>query len=111
MRRAIDSPSAATTFVSWTVNGPTSSPARTDSAGFLFVDETTHLVGAVGAAGRADLDLKVERRADGTLWLTPGRASVTWDLRGAHGTPAAPGVYLVRLTAASRSITRRVVVL
>src|SRR5947209_8572901 len=32
MRRAIDSPSAATVFVSWTVNGPTSSTARTDSA-------------------------------------------------------------------------------
>jgi hypothetical protein len=61
--------------------------ARTDSAGFLFVDEITHLVGAVGAASRGDLDLKVERHTDGTLWLTPGRASVTSTLFAA--TPVA----------------------
>lgn len=51
--------------------------ARRDSAGFLFLDETSRKLGVIGAATRADLDFSVERHADGTTWIVPGRGGVT----------------------------------
>ncbi|HXT15491.1 MAG TPA: hypothetical protein VN706_07655 [Gemmatimonadaceae bacterium] len=51
--------------------------ARADSAGFLFLDETTKRVGTVSSAARTDLDFTVERQADGSLWFAPGRSAVT----------------------------------
>lgn len=52
-------------------------PARPDSAGFLFFDETAHKTGTVAGVQRTDLDFTIERQADGSLWLTPGRSGVT----------------------------------
>jgi flagellar hook assembly protein FlgD len=40
-----------------------------------------------------------------------GRGSLSWDLRDARGAPAPSGVYLVRLAAGPRALTRKVVVL
>ena len=57
-----------------------STTARRDSAGFLFLDETTRTIGRVSSAARTDLDVIVERRADGTLWFAPGRSGVTMTL-------------------------------
>lgn len=51
--------------------------SRADSAGFLFLDEVSHKIGVVGAAGRSDGDFIVERHADGSLWLSPARSGVT----------------------------------
>ncbi|MFI5230390.1 MAG: hypothetical protein ACHQWU_15050 [Gemmatimonadales bacterium] len=51
--------------------------SRADSSGFLFIDDTTQRLGVVTRSTRADLDLKVERHADGTLWVTPGRTGAT----------------------------------
>ena len=50
---------------------------RTDSAGFLFFDPVSKAYGRVGATSRTDLDFIVEKRNDGSLWLTPGRTGVT----------------------------------
>jgi hypothetical protein len=54
-----------------------STAARTDSAGFLFLDESSHALGVVVASARPDLDFTIERRADGSLWITPGRSGST----------------------------------
>jgi hypothetical protein len=51
--------------------------ARTDSAGFFFTDSITKKLGQVGASDRTDADFTIERRSDGTLWLTPARSGVT----------------------------------
>lgn len=70
---------------------------RTDSAGFLFFDDVAKKSGTVGSTARTDLDFTVERHADGTLWLAPGRAGVTMMLysqvpvAGLTSIDAAPG--------------------
>ncbi|MEP6493826.1 MAG: hypothetical protein ABJF01_14190 [bacterium] len=53
---------------------------RRDSSGFLFLDEVSHKIGAVGSSTRTDLDFTVERHQDGTLWFAPGRTGVTMGL-------------------------------
>lgn len=53
------------------------STARPDSAGFVFFDDVANKAGVVGASSRTDLDFRLERHTDGTLWLTPARTSVT----------------------------------
>jgi hypothetical protein len=50
--------------------------ARPDSSGFLFFDETNRRLGVVAASARTDLDVTVERHADGSLWFAPARAGV-----------------------------------
>jgi hypothetical protein len=60
------------------------SAAKRDSAGFLFLDETTRAIGSVASATRTDLDFTVERHADGTLWFAPGRSGVTMTLYSAQ---------------------------
>jgi hypothetical protein len=50
---------------------------KRDSAGFLFYDPVARAYGSVGSATRTDVDFIVERRTDGSLWLTPGRTGVT----------------------------------
>lgn len=42
--------------------------------------------------------------------IGPGRWSTSWDGRGRSNSPVPPGIYLVRLTAGSRSLTRRIVI-
>jgi len=54
-----------------------STVARTDSSGFVFLDDTTHRMGVVTRSARTDLDFRLERHADGTLWITPVRAAST----------------------------------
>ena len=51
--------------------------ARADSSGFLFADDTAHLLGVVTRSSRADLDFMIERHDDGSLWLTPARTGAT----------------------------------
>lgn len=53
------------------------STARRDSAGFLFYDDVAKKPGVVAPATRADLDIVIERQADGTTWLVPARAATT----------------------------------
>jgi hypothetical protein len=53
---------------------------RTDSSGFLFLDETTKKIGTVAASSRTDLDFTIEKHSDGTLWFAPGRSGVTLGL-------------------------------
>jgi hypothetical protein len=48
--------------------------SKSDSAGFVFNDETPHLLGVVAPATRTDADFSVSRHADGTLWISPARA-------------------------------------
>ena len=50
---------------------------RPDSSGFSFFDETSRRSGVVAAATRTDLDVSVERHADGSLWFAPARSGVT----------------------------------
>jgi hypothetical protein len=59
------------------------SAANRDSAGFLFFDETVKRTGVVATTARSDLDVTVERRTDGSLWLTPARAGVAMTLYSA----------------------------
>jgi len=47
---------------------------RTDSAAFVFNDQSATKLGVVGLATRADADFIVNRHTDGTIWLTPARA-------------------------------------
>lgn len=54
-----------------------STAAHSDSAGFLFFDETSHALGVVASSGRADLDFTIVRHSDGSLWITPGRTGST----------------------------------
>lgn len=51
--------------------------ARSDSSGFLFLDETSRRLGVVAASARTDLDLTIERHSDGSLWFAPARSGVT----------------------------------
>jgi hypothetical protein len=53
---------------------------RRDSSGFLFFDDATRKLGVVASAARADLDITVERHADGSLWFAPARSGVTMTL-------------------------------
>jgi hypothetical protein len=46
------------------------------SSGFRFHDFGTGALGQVLAGDRTDIDFRVERRADGSLWLAPRRAGV-----------------------------------
>jgi len=41
----------------------------------------------------------------------PGRFSLQWDLRDAHGRPVDGGVYFARFTLGGKSLTRKLVVL
>ncbi|HEY4305695.1 MAG TPA: hypothetical protein VGM82_14575 [Gemmatimonadaceae bacterium] len=54
--------------------------ARPDSAGFLFLDETTKKIGSVATTTRTDLDFTIERHDDGSLWFSPARTAVTMAL-------------------------------
>lgn len=54
--------------------------ARPDSAGFLFLDETSRKIGSVASTSRSDLDFTIEQHADGSLWFSPARTGVTMTL-------------------------------
>jgi hypothetical protein len=54
-----------------------STVARRDSSGFVFFDDVTRRGGIVASATRTDLDVTVERQADGSLWFSPARSAVT----------------------------------
>jgi hypothetical protein len=56
------------------------SAEKSDSAGFLFLDESTKQTGVVSSVARTDLDFTLERHSDGSLWFTPARAGVTLTL-------------------------------
>lgn len=47
------------------------------SSGFRFFDPGTSALGQILAGDRTDIDFRVERRADGSLWLAPRRTGVT----------------------------------
>jgi len=47
--------------------------SRADSAVFVFNDEALAKFGVVAPTTRADADFVVNRQADGSVWLTPGR--------------------------------------
>jgi hypothetical protein len=49
---------------------------RPDSSSFLFFEDATKKLGVVSPASRADADLTVSQRSDGTLWFSPARADV-----------------------------------
>jgi hypothetical protein len=51
--------------------------ARPDSSSFIFFEDATKKLGVVGPGTRADADLMVTQRSDGTLWLAPVRAQVS----------------------------------
>lgn len=51
--------------------------SRPDSAGFLFLDESSKKIGSVAAATRTDIDFTIEKHSDGSLWFAPGRSGVT----------------------------------
>jgi hypothetical protein len=59
-----------------------STAARSDSSGFLFVDDVTHRLGVVAASSRTDLDFTIVRHSDGTLWFQPARSGATMALFG-----------------------------
>lgn len=46
------------------------------TSGFRFYDAASRSLGLVTAGTRTDLDFKVDRRTDGSLWLTPVRSDV-----------------------------------
>ena len=50
---------------------------KSDSAAFVFNDEVRKVFGVVGATTRIDADFTLSRRADGSVWLTPGRVGST----------------------------------
>lgn len=52
------------------------SAVRPDSSAFLFLESGTRRIGVVGPGNRADADLLLERRVDGSLWITPARSGV-----------------------------------
>jgi hypothetical protein len=54
-----------------------SSAANRDSSGFLFFDETTRKLAVAASPSRTDLDFTVERRSDGSLWITPARSGAS----------------------------------
>src|SRR4051812_16835917 len=47
--------------------------AKSDSAAFVFNDETPKVLGVVAASSRIDADFTISRHADGTIWLAPAR--------------------------------------
>jgi hypothetical protein len=49
---------------------------RSDSSSFLFFEDATKKLGVVGLGTRADADVTVSQRSDGTLWFTPARSDV-----------------------------------
>jgi hypothetical protein len=61
-----------------------STTARADSSGFLFSDDVAGKLGVVGGASRTDLDISVQRHADGTLWFAPARSAVSIALYSAQ---------------------------
>ena len=48
--------------------------AHPATSGFRFYDPASGIFGAVLSGDRTDLDLRIERHADGSLWLRPVRA-------------------------------------
>lgn len=46
------------------------------ASGFRFFDVATQTIGLVTSGARTDLDFRVDRHADGSLWLTPVRTDV-----------------------------------
>ncbi len=46
------------------------------ASGFRFYDVASQTIGLVTSGSRSDLDFRVDRHADGSLWLTPVRADV-----------------------------------
>ena len=50
--------------------------ADPSASGFRFFDVATQTIGLVTSGSRTDLDFRVDRHADGSLWLTPVRADV-----------------------------------
>ena len=50
--------------------------ADATASGFRFFDVATQTIGLVTSGSRTDLDFRVDRHADGSLWLTPVRADV-----------------------------------
>jgi hypothetical protein len=57
---------------------------KRDSSGFVFVEDASGKLGVVGSSTRTDLDVTVERHADGSLWFAPGRGAVTIALYSAQ---------------------------
>jgi len=51
--------------------------ARTDSAAFVFNDQTAKTYGIVGPTTRSDADFTARRLSDGTVWLIPARGGST----------------------------------
>ncbi|MES2179513.1 MAG: hypothetical protein V4550_16760 [Gemmatimonadota bacterium] len=48
--------------------------SRPATSGWLFEDGTSGRIGVVGNGSRSDLDFRVERHVDGSLWFRPVRA-------------------------------------
>ena len=46
------------------------------ASGFRFFDVASQTIGLVTSGSRSDLDFRVDRHADGSLWITPVRADV-----------------------------------
>jgi hypothetical protein len=61
--------------------------ARPSSSGWLFHDVAAGLVGVVGDGRRSDLDFRVERHSDGSLWLRPVRSSERLQVFGSAPIP------------------------
>lgn len=76
---------------------------RPDSAGFVFNDETPKVLGVVSSSTRADADFTLSRRADGTVWLTPGRAGS--NVRLYQATPVADLAVIDRAPASGYAAT------
>ncbi len=60
---------------------------KSDSAAFLFNDETPKILGVIAPATRADADFTLSRHGDGTVWLTPARVGSTVRLYQATPVP------------------------
>jgi hypothetical protein len=60
---------------------------KSDSAAFLFNDETPKVLGVVAASTRIDADFTVTRHADSTIWLVPARAGSAVRLYQATAVP------------------------
>jgi hypothetical protein len=82
-------------------------PAPNPSSGPLAIDFTLPRAGAVDVRVLDVAGREVARPVAGTLAAGPHRA--TWNGRDLNGTPAAPGVYFIRLAAHGETVTRRAV--
>jgi hypothetical protein len=51
--------------------------ARPDSGAFVFFEDGSRRTGVVTTSTRPDADLVIQRLADGTFWLVPGRIGAT----------------------------------